>query len=206
MNNIGPQEFPAALIRDKLQQNLHIAETVNNFRAQKRAAVLVPFVEISQQWHILFTRRSEAVNDHKGQVSFPGGAVEESDENEIQTALRETYEETGISRGQVEILGGMEKYRTVTRYEITPIIGKIDWPVATRLNPDEVERIFTIPVNWLSELDHFHINLWHAPDGVERRVIFYDLYDGEQLWGISAQITVRLLNILGLFTDAPFSL
>src|SRR5262245_56549999 len=91
----------------------------------KPAAVLVPFLEKEGETYLLFTRRTESVRDHKGQISFPGGARDPGDPSLRETALRETEEEIGVPRHAVEVLGELDDYVTVTNYMITPYVGII---------------------------------------------------------------------------------
>ena len=92
------------------------------------AAVLIPLVCSENKWHLLFTRRTDLVQTHKGQVSFPGGAVDQNDTDREQTALREVYEEIGVKADEIEILGRLVDMPTVTGYVITPIVGYMNWP------------------------------------------------------------------------------
>jgi len=165
----------------------------NGFR---RAAVLVPLVWREKEWHLLFTRRTDTLHDHKGQVSFPGGAAEENDLTPETTALRETYEEIGIQPTDVYVLGWMKSMHTITKYMITPVIGKIPWPVSLNICHDEVLRVFTIPLNWLSDPSNREVRQLTIQGYPDQLVIYFKEYDGELLWGISAQIVVNLIQAL----------
>jgi len=146
------------------------------------AAVLIPFVQVDNEWHILFTRRTNTVSDHKGQVSFPGGAREASDQTPKDTALRETMEEIGISPENIVTLGELPSMKTITHYYITPIVGIVRWPIPITLAEDEVERVFTVPVSWLSDSKHHQKRPYEGIGNQIREVIFYDIYDGETIW------------------------
>ncbi len=89
------------------------------------AAVLVPLVERPGGITVLLTRRTEHLNDHPGQISFPGGRVEARDAGPVETALRETEEEIGLARSHVEIVGRLDRYETVTGFIITPVVGLV---------------------------------------------------------------------------------
>ena len=164
----------------------------------RRAAVLVPFLNFEGQWRLLFTRRTDTVQDHKGQVSFPGGALEQIDASLEEAALREAHEEVGLKPDDVEIWGKLPEMRTITHYSITPVVGAIPWPYPLRISVDEVSRAFTIPLSWLADKSNWEEREWAPRDGKPRRVIFFKTYDDEMLWGISAQITLDLLTVLGL--------
>src|SRR5258707_13783424 len=92
------------------------------------AAVLVPLVWHQDEWHLLFTRRTDKVESHKGQVSFPGGACDEGETTPEQTALREAEEEIGIHSGDVRVLGRLTNMITITSFRVTPVVGVIQWP------------------------------------------------------------------------------
>lgn len=164
----------------------------------RSAAVLVPLMAINGQWHMLFIHRTETVEDHKGQVSFPGGVADLDDKNAIGTALREAFEEVGILPADVNILGCLEPIATVSNYLITPVVGTFPWPYHLKPSVYEVERIFSIPLSWLKTPDHWEEKIYKHPGGGEGMVVFYQPYDGEILWGITARIAVSLLQIIGI--------
>ena len=161
----------------------------------KCAAVLIPLVWYDEQWHLLFTRRTDTVESHKGQVSFPGGACDEGETTPEETALREADEEIGISARDVKVLGRLSNLITITYFRVTPVIGVVRWPAVFRVGAHEVARIFTIPLGWLANSS----NRWQFEiPGTKRSLIAYHPYDGELLWGATARMTVDFLNVLGL--------
>ncbi len=165
----------------------------------KCAAVLIPLVWQNGEWHLVFTRRTETVEQHKGQVSFPGGACDVAETSPEATALREAWEEIGLKPEDVRLLGRMNDYLTITRYRVTPVVGIVPWPFQARLAPAEVGRLFTIPLLWLADQVNWSEQLVTV-DGVDRPfpVLRYHSYDGEVLWGASARITQNFLGMLGL--------
>src|ERR1041384_5759450 len=116
----------------------------------KCAEVLVPLVWHDEEWHLLYTRRPDTVESHKGQVSFPGGACDEGETTPEQTALREANEEIGLDPNDVKVLGRLPNLITITYFRVTPVIGVVKWPAVFRVGEHEVARIFTIPLAWLS--------------------------------------------------------
>ena len=161
----------------------------------KCAAVLIPLVWYDEQWHLLFTRRTDTVESHKGQVSFPGGACDEGETTPEETALREAEEEIGIQPGDVKVLGRLSNLITITYFRVTPVVGVVSWPAVFRVGAHEVARIFTIPLAWLANSS----NRWQFEmPGRNRSLIAYHPYDGELLWGATARMTVDFLSVLGL--------
>ena len=163
--------------------------------ALKCAAVLIPLARSNEAWQLVFTRRTETVEHHKGQVSFPGGGCEVGESTPEATALREAKEEIGLAPEDVRLLGRMNEVYTITRYQVTPIVGVIPWPYPFRPEPAEVARVFTIPLLWLADPANWEEQPV-TPPGLSRSfpVIRYHSYDGEILWGASARITQDFLR------------
>ena len=160
----------------------------------KCAAVLVPLVWHAEEWHLLFTRRTDRVESHKGQVSFPGGACDEGETTPEQTALREADEEIGLQPTDIKVLGRLANLITISYFRVTPVVGVVKWPTVFRVGEHEVARVFTIPLAWLAEAS----NRWQFEiPGRNRSVIAYHPYDGELLWGATARMTVDFLKVLG---------
>jgi len=159
----------------------------------KCAAVLIPLVRFEEEWHLLYTRRTDRVESHKGQVSFPGGACDDGEKTPEQTALREAYEEIGLKPQDVRVLGRLSRLVTITNFRVSPIVGVIPWPYTFRVANVEVARIFTMPLLWLADRN----NYWEFfRRDSERSVIFYHPFDGELLWGATARMTVNFLKTL----------
>lgn len=161
-----------------------------------KAAVLVLFVKKNDIWHLLYTKRSDNLPVHQGQVSFPGGRMEPDDRDTIATALREAYEEVGAPYNSVEIIGTMPELVTVSGFLLTPVIGIMDWPVNLIPAISEVSKILLIPVHWLSDKNNWRINELKLSGKKIRKIISYDLFEGERLWGITADITVQLFQMM----------
>ena len=168
---------------------------LNDEMTLKCAAVLVPLVWHEEEWHLLFTRRTDRVESHKGQVSFPGGACDEGETTPEQTALREADEEIGLQPAEVKVLGRLANLITISYFRVTPVVGVVKWPTVFRVGEHEVARVFTIPLMWLANPS----NRWQFEiPGRSRSVIAYHPYDGELLWGATARMTVDFLKVLGL--------
>jgi 8-oxo-dGTP pyrophosphatase MutT (NUDIX family) len=161
----------------------------------RSAAVLLPLTYFQNEWHILFTRRTDRVESHKGQVSFPGGASDEGETTPEQTALRETQEEIGVHPTAIQIVGRLSRMITISKYRVSPIVGVIPFPYAFKVANVEVARVFTIPLLWLANKN----NYWEFSIGnPDRTVIAYHPFDGELLWGATARMTVNFLKTLEL--------
>ncbi len=163
----------------------------------RQAGVLIPFVRDLDRWHILFIRRSDHEHDHhRGQVAFAGGKFEEHDQNLEQTALREAQEEIGLLAQHVEVLGQLNYHYSITRYKITPVVAHINqWPYSFIPDPNEVARVFSIPLSWLADSANYRIEQQHRY-GKSFPVLLYDEYDGEVLWGATARMVQSLISCL----------
>jgi|DewCreStandDraft_2_1066082.scaffolds.fasta_scaffold26492_2 8-oxo-dGTP pyrophosphatase MutT (NUDIX family) len=162
-----------------------------------QAAILVPFVYVEKKWSLLFIRRSLSNDPHSGQVAFPGGRMEQEDTSPEITSLREAQEEIGLSPEHVEIIGKLPSLLTVTNYEIHPIVGIIPYPYPFRPSQSEVQKIFTIPLDWLADSTNYRVEERNLPAPVGRiPTIYYRPYQDEILWGASAQIVHNLLRLI----------
>lgn len=163
----------------------------------RHAAVLVPLVVEQGAWSVLLTARTEFVEDHKGQVSFPGGACEPGDEGPESAALREAREEIGLPVEKAKILGHLPRYHTISNFLVNPVVAEVAWPFPIKLEECEVRRAFTVPLEFLARPGN-HGEREVEIRGQMRRVLFFEPYDGEVLWGISARIMLELLRRLDL--------
>ena len=161
----------------------------------KCAAVLVPLVFFQNEWHVLYTRRTDRVESHKGQVSFPGGACDEGETTPEETALREADEEIGLNPNDVRVIGKLSRMVTISKFKVTPVVGIIPFPYAFKTSGAEVARVFTMPLLWLANRN----NYWEfSMPGSGRTLLAYHPYDGELLWGATARMTVNFLSLLDL--------
>lgn len=168
-----------------------------SYQKLRLAAIIIPLLEYENRWHVLLTRRSDHLIEHRGQVAFPGGAMEREDVDLNATALREMNEEIGIDPRHVLLLGELGDMPVITGYLVRLIVGKIPWPYKLSVNYDEVKSTFIVPLEWLADPRH-HTLKYRSYAGREFPVIFFDDYQGQQLWGASAEMTIILLNALGL--------
>ena len=163
----------------------------------RQAAVIIPMLESDGHWHVLLTQRSQELVEHRGQVAYPGGAREHQDENLQVTALREMYEEVGVNPRDVIVFGHLGDMPIITGYMVRLFVGQIPWPYDLEINYNEVESAFIVPLKWLADPDHRTIQ-YRSYAGREIPVIFFDHFEGYQLWGASAEMTLALLSALNL--------
>ena len=163
----------------------------------REAGVLMPLVRYHDAWHVLMIRRTASERDyHSGQVAFPGGKKEHSDQTLIETALREAHEEIGLPPQEVTILGQLPSHYSISAYRITPVVGVVNWPYNLVLAPDEVARAFTIPLEWLARPDNHEFRLRTLPSGHTVPIAYFSVYDDELLWGATAKMVLGLIHTL----------
>jgi len=160
----------------------------------RRAAVLIPIVLHPEPVSILLTLRTHLVETHKGQVAFPGGVVDPEDGDVVETALRESEEEIGISRADVTVLGVMEDLATPTGFLITPVVGVLAQLPRLHLNASEVAEAFTVPVEFLADPASCFSEVVELEG--QRRLIYRFEFGGKTIWGATALIVRSLLELL----------
>ncbi len=163
------------------------------------AAVLLLLTNQAEP-HVLFTKRTEQVAHHKGQISFPGGIVETWDASRLETALREAKEEIGLPSSAVEILGALDDTETrATGFVITPFVGLIREPVRYAPDGREIERVLEVPLAALLAPASFREEQWER-DGELQPVYFYH-YRADTIWGATARILKQFLDLV--FPERP---
>ncbi|MGC2519819.1 MAG: CoA pyrophosphatase [Burkholderiales bacterium] len=160
----------------------------------RSAAVLVPLVRRGDGFTVLLTRRTAHLNDHAGQISFPGGRTEPGDASAAATALRETEEEIGLAGARVEVLGHLHEYLTVTGYRVTPVVGLVTPPLDLRPDDFEVAEIFEVPLEFLLDpANHQRNSVIHEG----RRRHYYAMpYRQYYIWGATAGMLMNFCSFL----------
>ncbi len=162
----------------------------------RHAAVLVPLVLDEKGCKILFTKRTHKVDQHKGQISFPGGAVDDTDPSIEHTALREAEEEVGLSPQVVEIAGRLDDTLTlVSNFVIHPVVGIIPAHYEYNLNSFEVERILQVPLTAFSSCTPEEEGRFTYQDVTYKTPCYK--YDGEVIWGATARIMQNFMEVVG---------
>ena len=180
---------------EKIRQALADHNPLRNSRVKKRASVLIPLLESEGEVYLMLTRRSSKMRSHPGQVSFPGGKEDIDDEDSLQTALRETHEEIGVSPEFINVIGPLTSFHIpVSGFEIFPFVGWTKEEPQTTIQEKEVERIFSVSLN--SFLDNnnqkkkkeiFNSKMINIP--------FFDL-ENEHVWGATSIILSEFKVIL----------
>ncbi len=182
-------------MKEKLRQALPTyTKTSINDKSLAEAAVLVPIFLKNGKYHVLFTRRSNRVPHHKGQVSFPGGARHKSDHSLEATALRETWEEIGLDPKDVEVLGELDKARTTTSsFVVSPFVAFIPYPYKFKRSCDEIDEIFDLPIEDLLNEANVKADRYIVGDSV---FASYSYDCGRWvIWGATAEILHQFLEI-----------
>jgi len=163
-------------------------------RTVVQAAVLVPLINRADGVTVMLTQRTAHLNDHAGQISFPGGRVEEDDADRIQTALREAEEETGLAREAVEVIGRLPDFDIPSGFRVTPIVGWIEPPVDFNPDPFEVAEVFEVPLHhFLDPTNHER----RSDDINGRRRNYYAMpYQDRFIWGATAGMLFSLYQSL----------
>jgi 8-oxo-dGTP pyrophosphatase MutT (NUDIX family) len=165
-------------------------------RPVRQAAVLIPIVQRAGGLTMLLTQRDPDLTDHPGQISFPGGRVEESDGSPIETALRETEEEIGLSRTHIEIVGELPLYRTGTGYCVTPVIGLVKPPFDLQPDVREVAEVFEVPLAFLMSGANHQRHTVRLPGQTARRTFYSMPYQHYFIWGATAAMIRNLFHLL----------
>lgn len=158
--------------------------------AGKPAGVLIPIIKNPTQLSILLTKRAAHLKHHPGQISFPGGRQEDSDIDAIGAAIRETKEEIGIHADQIEIIGTLPMFRTISGYEMVPVVGTVENNIPLSLDHNEVEAAFEVPLmHVLDRKNHF---VHWIKRGNGRYPVYFIPANNTYIWGATAAILRNL--------------
>jgi 8-oxo-dGTP pyrophosphatase MutT (NUDIX family) len=160
------------------------------------AAVLLPLFEKGGDYHLVFTKRTETVNYHKGQFSFPGGRPHPDDKSLLDTALRETWEEIGLLPKDAEVLGELDDIATYTTgFIISPFVAMIPFPHKFTANPAEVDEIIEVPLHILQDKRNFSEELVDV--GGRQILQYFYHYRDHVIYGATARIAKHFLEVIG---------
>jgi 8-oxo-dGTP pyrophosphatase MutT (NUDIX family) len=156
--------------------------------------VLIPIYFKKGEAHLLFTKRTDKVEHHKGQISFPGGRKDEEDRNLKYTALRETQEEVGIYKTDVTVVGETDRFLTNTMYLVTPFVGFFDYPYQFQISRDEIDRLIEVPLFSLTHDQNFEIRPLVRNNFTWQ--IHYYTYKTDVIWGVTGFLLSNFLSIV----------
>jgi len=158
------------------------------------AAVLVPLFKKGDGCHLLFTKRSDQVKHHKGEISFPGGVVDEEDLELINTALREAHEEIGLKKSDVQILGILDDIVTITEFIVTPIVGLFPYPYPFKVSEVEIAELIEVPLSSLLREKSFSDK--EIIRGGQKEIVYAYQYEKHIIWGATARILKQFLDLI----------
>lgn len=158
------------------------------------AAVLVPLIDRSGRVQVLFTQRTAHLDDHAGQISFPGGRVEVSDASREETALREMEEEIGLASASVAVLGRLPEYEIPSGFRITPVVGWIETPFELNPDPFEVAAVFEAPLEHFLDAARYQRRQFRFR-GRHRHYLAIP-FEGRYIWGATAGMLYNLCRLL----------
>ena len=158
------------------------------------AAVLVPLFNKGEDCHLLFTKRSEQVKYHKGEISFPGGVVDEEDLELEKTALREAFEEIGLEENDVQIIGVLDDIVTITEFIVTPVVGLFPYPYPFKISKVEIAELIEVPLSFL--LDEKCFSEREIIRGGQKEIVYAYQYEKHIIWGATARILKQFLDFI----------
>jgi 8-oxo-dGTP pyrophosphatase MutT (NUDIX family) len=175
--------------------DLNIGLKPTRTKPLRDAAVLVPLIIENDDIRILLTKRSSGMKHHPGQIAFPGGKVDDTDQSITHTALREANEEIGLPYGDSQILGNLPKHETITGFLVQPIVAKIPSNFRPIAETGEVQDVFSVPLNHILNVDNFivHERIWAG----QKRYYYAVPYGPFYIWGATARILRLMAGIIG---------
>jgi len=178
---------------NKIRQGLAEHKPLKNLQINKQASVLIPLLESEGELFVLLTQRSEKLRSHAGQVSFPGGKQDTKDENSLETALRETFEEIGLNKKNIEIIGTLDQILSLHYYLVTPFVGLIPENFVSIPNADEIESVFKVPLTFFMNGDNHWTEEFKTP--IATVLVHHFNFQDFDIWGMTAKLILRLLEI-----------
>ncbi|MGZ5477051.1 MAG: NUDIX hydrolase [Thermoanaerobaculia bacterium] len=179
-------------LREHLQHRVSIGIEAPQLR---RASVLIPLIRSKGSWAVLFTKRAENLAAHSGQISFPGGTVEEG-ETFPGAAVREAEEEVGIPAGKVELIGRLDDLVTNSGFLVAPFIGVIHEPIEYVIQASEVDEVFEVPLDAL--LDPAKPEVRYVLFDTGRHPAYFYRYEQYEVWGLTGRMLKAFLDLVWL--------
>lgn len=172
------------------ERHLNTIQPHHSIAQFKQAAVLIPLVEREGSLNMILTQRAFHLKHHPGQVSFPGGKVELTDDSLASTALRETEEEIGIEQSKIQLLGAIPPLITTSGFHVTPYIGLVSDTLTLTIDSNEVEKCFEIPCAFI--LNEGSFSKQYLTANKQRHFTYCCAYQNNLVWGATAQMIINL--------------
>jgi 8-oxo-dGTP pyrophosphatase MutT (NUDIX family) len=187
------------MLIEKIRESLknRKPEIIDNSESRYiHSSVLIPLFSKDGQYNVILTKRTSRVEHHKGQISFPGGAVDKEDGSLEETAYREAYEEIGLLKKDVDMLGRIDdELAVVSSFIIHPFVGRVPWPYNFEINTNEVDSLIFIPLYVFMDETAGHKKDFVIVDGYPYHGITYQ-YNGSIVWGATARIMENFISII----------
>ena len=181
-----------------------------------RSSIMIPLVQVNEEWHILFQVRSLTMRSQPGDISFPGGRIDPTDASPMEAAIRETHEELGVDPSGINVLGQLSPFIASSSFVVYPFVSIIDQQQIITINKQEVEEIFTVPIKWLLDYEPYmhtiFVQLMPVKDFPYDKIVngdkyqwrartieewFYD-YEKYTIWGLTARILKHFIEMIKL--------
>lgn len=200
VSRMTPDALRARFATPPVWQPDFTGDAATTEREPSAASVLIALVMRPDGLTVLLTQRTDHLNDHAGQISFPGGRAEDSDHDATDTALREAEEEVGLDRAKVEIIGSLPSYTTVTRFVVTPVVALVQPDFGVAADPFEVAEVFEVPLVFLMNPAHHRRHDFEF-GGRRRQFLSMPWRAGEGsreyfIWGATASMLRNLYRFL----------
>jgi len=156
----------------------------------KKSAVMCLFLEKNNKTYLILTKRSENLNQHAGEISFPGGSLENRDKNSLMAALRETFEEIGVPESRINVIGQLDDYITGTGFHIETYVGILKKNTIFRVNKEEVSELILLPIEVLQNNNNI---IWTSKKFGSKSYNFWKIkFLNYNIWGATASILANL--------------
>ncbi len=193
LHQAEPGQFAQWDMHADYRMNPGITDYLSSLKLRD-AAVLIPIVDDDAEARVILTQRTAAMRKHSGQIAFPGGAIDAEDGSAEIAAMREAEEEIGLDRSFVEPIARLPDYSTATGFKISPVLATVRPGFEIKLNPDEVDDVFEVPLSFL--MDEGNHKIESRPYEGQIRYYHAIYYKDRRIWGVTAGILRTLYERL----------
>lgn len=184
------------MILEKISEKLkhYKRKIVDDIEGFIKSAICIPIYQKGEEYYILLTKRTNAVNSHKGQICCPGGVLDKEDADLFACAKRECEEEIGVKRDQIKLIGALDDFNTrISKYIITPFVVQIPYPYDFKLNKKEIEYLIELPLQILMDKNNVKVRDWVYNNNTYK--VYEINYQGEIIWGATGAILKNLADV-----------